>query len=242
MKIGPDYDRCYAMLKQLLLVTPDFESNSETLNDDDHKWLANLNTCMENMIMIADRSKLSQSVRMLTTSFHDASVRDIRGLAYRALAKAEFHATNVSTGTFIPVGGAFNFHTVLTDVLRDCKADIFLIDPYMDNVAVTDVAAICPSGVTIRFLTGNSTHKTNLQPAVANWSKQHGPTLDVRLTDAKSLHDRLLVIDSKDAFLLTQSVKDFAKRASGAVQKMDVEAGKLKAVAYEALWASAEKI
>lgn len=237
MKIGPDYDRCYAILKQLISEAPNFFSQPKALIETDQIWLAKLKSCLVEMHLLTEQSSLSANMSYLS-EYPESSVKNIKQVAFNALSIAEMKSDHAINGAFIAVGAAFDFHVVLNDILRGCKQDVFLIDPYMDSVVVSDVAPSCPEHVSIRFLSGDTTHRPSLKPAVDSWNKQYGSRLQARIVEAKSLHDRLLIIDQTDVFLLTQSVKDFAKRAVGAVQKMELEAAGLKAGAYANLWSA----
>jgi hypothetical protein len=55
----------------------------------------------------------------------------------------------------------------------------------------------------------------------------------------RTLHDRLILIDGKTAFVLGQSFKDSATRAHTSLVRMPPDAGKLKIEAYELMWSSA---
>jgi hypothetical protein len=50
------------------------------------------------------------------------------------------------------------------------------------------------------------------------------------------------VIDGAVAWVLTQSLKDFAVRSQASVVRVDDETAKLKIAAYEATWAAAAAI
>jgi hypothetical protein len=49
------------------------------------------------------------------------------------------------------------------------------------------------------------------------------------------LHDRAIFIDSTNAWLLTQSLKDFAKRSPAEIVRAN-DTATLKIAAYEAIW------
>jgi hypothetical protein len=66
--------------------------------------------------------------------------------------------------------------------------------------------------------------------------------LEVRIAPPRSLHDRLLVVDSDTARVVGQSFKDLAKRAHSSLVHMDPESGKLKIDAHLEMWKSAKKI
>jgi hypothetical protein len=63
--------------------------------------------------------------------------------------------------------------------------------------------------------------------------------LEIRLAPARSLHDRLIIVDGAQAWTLTQSLKDFAARSPATIVKVDGETAGLKICAYDAIWRGA---
>ena len=100
-----------------------------------------------------------------------------------------------------------------------------------------------PEGVPLRLLADANDHKATLQPAAQKWITQYGTNrpLSVRLAPAKSLHDRAIFINRHEAWTITQSLKDLAKRAPAEIVRVDTIAA-LKLDAYEAIWAAASVI
>jgi len=125
-------------------------------------------------------------------------------------------------------------------VLQTANKEVLIVDPYMDETALTEFGGAVPAGVLLRLLADQSTHKPTLQPAATRWASQHGVSrpIQVRLAPQKTLHDRAIFIDRMTAWILTQSLKDFAKRAPAEIVRADDTAA-LKIDAYEAIWASA---
>lgn len=236
MKLEPDYDRCYVMLKQLLAVSPHFVAAPRLVNNDDNRWLAQLHACLKELRMIVEIVKLNTAVEHLPTATAYSAVEKIMQLAHNAFAIAEMNASNAVSGGYVAIGAAFDFHLVLSDIVRGAAKDIFVIDPYMNGQAVTNVVTLCADGVSKRLLADKGAVKPDLTPAVESWIKQFGTTLEARLTPARSLHDRLIIVDFDAVYILTQSIKDFAVRSSGAVQRMDADSGKMKLDSYEGLW------
>jgi hypothetical protein len=76
-----------------------------------------------------------------------------------------------------------------------------------------------------------------------SWVTQHGANhpLQVRLAKPRELHDRLIIVDATVAYTLTQSLKDFAKRAPAEIVRAD-DTASLKIAAYEDIWSSAEVV
>jgi hypothetical protein len=71
---------------------------------------------------------------------------------------------------------------------------------------------------------------------------QHGPKrpLAVRLAPPRVLHDRLIIVDGNQIWILTQSLKDFASRSPAAIVRVDGDAAGLKIDAYRRIWEGAE--
>jgi hypothetical protein len=116
--------------------------------------------------------------------------------------------------------------------------DVLMIDPYMDERALTDFAVLASENVTIRLLADAHSHKPSLKPAVERWAAQYLATrpLEARVTTRRTLHDRLLIIDGVTAWVLTQSMNAFAVRAPASILRVDPDTGALKVEAYQAIW------
>jgi hypothetical protein len=114
----------------------------------------------------------------------------------------------------------------------------------MDGKALTDFMPSAAEGVALRVLSDEASVKPTLEPAGEKWKSQFRDTrgLELRLAPSRSLHDRLIIVDGTDVWSLTQSLKDFAARAHGAVIKVDPETAHLKVRAYSDLWDSSRKI
>lgn len=95
----------------------------------------------------------------------------------------------------------------------------------------------------LRLLADEKDHKPTLTPAATKWVGQYGTgrPLQVRLAQPRTLHDRVILIDSKTAWTLTQSLKDFARRSPAEIVRADDTAA-LKIAAYENAWVHATVI
>ncbi|WP_434874842.1 phosphatidylserine/phosphatidylglycerophosphate/cardiolipin synthase family protein [Bradyrhizobium oligotrophicum] len=158
---------------------------------------------------------------------------------YQALAVAELRAPRTAQGAFIPVGNTFDAFAAVSKIFGSATTDVFIVDPYMDDSVLTDFAGTVPEGVSLRLLTDQATVKPSLAPAVLRWQVQF-PTrpLDARLAGAKVLHDRAIFVDGTEAWTVTQSLKDLAKRSPAEIVRAD-DIATLKIAAYEAIWSGA---
>jgi hypothetical protein len=172
------------------------------------------------------------------------SADEIMKHLYRALAAIEMELPTPATGAFIPAGNTFDALKAVQRVFEGAKADILIVDPYLDEKILTEFALLAPSGILLRLLTDVGSHKPSLIPAITHFKKQYGNDrpLEVRGAAAKSLHDRMVAIDGRRIWTVGQSFNALAARAPTAFVEVDQETAALKLAAYEAIWQSAAPI
>jgi hypothetical protein len=134
--------------------------------------------------------------------------------------------------------------TAVGKVLGPAKKSALIIDPYMDEKALTDFGALTSEGVEMRLMSDGQTHRPTLKPASERWINQYGAKrpLEVRLAANRALHDRLIIIDAAVVWILTQSLNAFAARAPASIVKVDDETARLKIDAYETIWRNSPAI
>jgi hypothetical protein len=193
-----------------------------------------------------DSAQLRTAIRTLSgQNTYYGTIREaaeeIANILYRALAIAELNAPVSVKGAFIPAGNAFDALAAVTKVLSGATEDVLIVDPYMDEKALTDFAPLTPEGVAVRLLADHQDHKPTLRPAVERWKSQYGQKrpLAARLAGARVLHDRLIIVDGTEVWVLTQSLKDFAARSPASIVRSDSDTAALKVSAYQAIWDAA---
>jgi hypothetical protein len=114
----------------------------------------------------------------------------------------------------------------------------------MDEVILTDFAVLVNKGVFVQLLSDEATVKDSFAPAVRRFEKQFAEArpLEARLTTRGKLHDRLIFIDEREVFAVTQSLKDLAKRAHASIIRVEQQLSTLKIEAYEQIWRDAKAI
>lgn len=179
-------------------------------------WLAQVSALLGTFSLSADQALFTSAVDHLMNVNRDSNAHQIAAIAYRGLAKAELAAPTAVQGAFIPVASPFDVFQAINKIFQTATMDIVVIDPYMDEKVLTNFAGLAGETVTLRLLSDSrSAKKISLQPAITRWRSQH-PTarqVEVRLTGAGALHDRLFLIDSKKVGAFTQSLEDMATRS-----------------------------
>ena len=210
-----------------------------------HKWIGRLFALVEQGRDPLDLAALRIHTSNLSDGrYSHGAEAEVLAVLYRALGRAEAAAPASSRGHFVPVGEHFGSFGAFAKILGEATNSAMLIDPYLDHSSLTDCAVMVREGISTRLLADNSTVKPSLEPAVRKWREQHGDNrpLEVRMTRAKELHDRLIILDSSKVWIVTQSFKDFSARAPGSIQRFEDENAKLKIEAYSMIWDAAEPI
>jgi len=221
---------------------PDF-SGYAPLTKDHLTWIGRAHALVKessDIIALAEFSSASNNIQSALR--HDAA-NQITLILYKLLGAAELKAPPSARGTFIPVGSSFDAFAAVSKVLQTAAKDAFIVDPYIDETILTDFAGSLPDGVSLRLLADQSAAKPSLTTAAQRWAHQYGNSkpLAVRLSNPKLLHDRAIFIDRKTTWILTQSLKDFAKRSPAEIVRADDTAA-MKIAAYEAIWLNSNVI
>lgn len=232
-----DPDNLYMRLGYLIASMPAL-ARTDTDPTEIRKWLGQAYALVYASGDIFDATSLKSQASRLRTIERSSAASEIATILFRTLATAELNASAGMQGAFIPAGNVFEAMAVLGKVLQSATQDVLIVDPYMDEKALTDFAVLIPEGIMTRLLADQKGHKPTLKPAVTRWHSEHGTArpLDARLAPGGSLHDRLIAIDGVTAWVLTQSLNGLAVRSPASVLRSDADTAKLKIMAYESIW------
>jgi hypothetical protein len=240
-----DPEALYMQLGELVRTMPDLEAYGD-LSSDTQIWLARAYMLVEAAgVGLSDEATFKVACEQLQLSApREISAAKIRAIVYRALARAERQAPASAQGAFVVKGNVFEAMAAIGKVVKAAANDVLIVDPYMDDKALTDFAILVPEQIRIRLLADQQDVKASLRPAVARWTTQYGSTrpLEARLSPPRTLHDRAILIDGTQAWVLTQSLNAFATRSHGLISRVDPETAGMKIPAYEAVWNSASKM
>lgn len=234
-------ENLYRQLGRLLETMPDLRT-CDPMSANIKQWLGRAYVLVKETGEIADTISIKNDIDKLESIYplqRSAAVSSIHSIIYRALAAAELAAPAGLSGTFIPIGNSFDAFSAISKILAIAKMDVFIIDPYMDEVTLTEFGTAVPENIKLRLMADKNDHKATLKPAAQNWIKQYGAKrpLSVRLAPPRVLHDRAIFIDNITAYNLTQSLNAFAKRSPAEIIKADDTAA-LKIAAYREIWES----
>ncbi|MDM0068372.1 hypothetical protein [Variovorax sp. J31P207] len=234
MQPGERYERLKALVKEM----PAFAGPA---TPDDRAWLGRAVALVDAGINRTAVSTITVASHHLYGPLHDMNVQQIAAVVYAELAAAELQAPQGAQGAFIGTQTTFDVVAAMSAILRDARGDVLIVDPYVDAITLTDFVSLAPEGVRVRLLADEQDLQPNLAPAATRWLSDH-PTrpIEVRVAAARSLHDRLVIVDAVTVWNLTQSLKDFARRSPGAIERSNPDIAQRKIAAYSDTWDKAK--
>ncbi|MEO8255101.1 MAG: ORF6N domain-containing protein [Flavobacterium sp.] len=135
---------------------------------------------------------------------------------FKALESDKLHSEK---GIFYD-GQIFDAYTFVSDIIRNAKNSIILLDNYVDDTILT-LLGKRNDNVTATIYTKNISNQLRLD--VQRYNSQY-PQIEIEIfSDA---HDRFLIIDDTELYHIGASLKDLGKKWF-AFSRMDIEVGKM---------------
>lgn len=236
-----DVQTLYHRLGQAISVMPDLLQSPIPRKTLD--WLGEIDAVVAASGEIVALVKL----RTLSNALHDTRYDRENGppkiyvILQSVLRTLEMKLPAGSQGAFIPAGNVHDAMVGVGKVLQSAARDLLIIDPYLDEKILSDFAGQASENVMLRLLADPTSHKPSFKPAVTKWAAQYKSTrpVEARLAQAGSLHDRLILIDGKEAYALGQSFKDLAIRAHTSLVRASDDVANEKIRAFEDIWKNA---
>ena len=236
-------ENLYRQLGRLIESMPDLKASTTSISAETSQWLGRAYALVQSVGDVIDTVNFKHNTTLLTRAAKNTAAEEIYAILYRAFAVAELAAPAGVVGSFIPVGNSFDAFSAISKVLGTANKDVLIIDPYMDEITLTDFATSVPENINLRLLADQQDHKPSLTSAAKRWIDQYQVTrpLSLRLALPRLLHDRAILIDGTTAYTLTQSLNAFAKRSPAEIIRAD-DTSQLKIAAYEQIWSQSQQI
>ena len=231
-----------ALLEQIISAAPSLEFQV-ALTAEDERWLARAETLVEASGSLPDLVDFRLARSNLGTYSH--SMERIMGPLLNSYERVELHSPAIGQGRFIPSGETWNGYAALVKIIQPPCADLLIIDPYLNGGAFIDLIPQSNASNLVRCLTVKGQYSGSLEAAVLKWQSDSVSTkhpVEVRCAPDKALHDRAIIVNMTDVWLVSQSLKDIAAKSPATLTKADAELAGLKIAHYDALWHSSAKL
>jgi len=203
-------------------------------------WLGRVQSIVERTGRTMDQLELANAKRRLGTALHDEAA--LFAPLYSTLAALEQFATASGSAVFLAAGAPFDTYQAVVKIVTQATSGIYIVDRYLDGSILGKYLIELRAGIPIRLLTTQNRFTESLIQATAPWREQlPDRAVEVRIVDKSLVHDRLIIIDGKDAWSCTQSFKDLATSAPAELINAAATTAE-KIEAYEAIWATASAV
>ncbi|MDB5663548.1 hypothetical protein [Cypionkella sp.] len=231
-------EQLLALLQGSLRDIPTFGFNEVDLSDGSQRWLGRVDSILE------ASGKILASISFRVARDNIGSPRFKRDQLlqplYDVLSDLELRVPAALQGSFIPPGDTWNGYAALVQLVqRDCTS-LLIVDPYLSADVFLNFTAHTRAANGTRLLSLQiAQYHAGLLTAAQRWnadpiSSQH--PVEARYAPARSLHDRHIIIDGREVWNISQSMKDIAKSSAASVTRNSTDLSDAKAQHYEDLW------
>jgi len=210
----------------------------QPLSDTDIRWLGRADALLDASGAIPALISFRNARASLGSYAHDRSKLLIP--LHDAYGRVELSMPAASQGAFIPGGDTWNGYSALVRIFQTECDDLFIVDPYLNAGIYTDLAPHSAAKNSLRCLTTKrGENHSGLLASHGKWANDEiskSRPLELRYGPQGSLHDRLIIVDRTQVWLVSQSFKDIAKRSPASVSRAESELAEMKIGHYFELW------
>lgn len=240
---SPPPEQLLVLLEAAIHDAPPF-TYEEPLTDADKRWLGRANALLEASGAVPALVNFRTARQALGTYSHSRD--NLLIPLHDAYSRIELLVPAAMQGAFIPGGDTWNGYVALVRIMQTECDDLLIVDPYLSSVIYTDLAPHSAARKSVRCLAmKRPEYHPGLQAAAGKWAgddiSKHR-AVEVRYAPQGSLHDRLVIIDGAEVWLVSQSLKDIAKKSPASVSRAEAELGKMKVEHYQQVWEASEPL
>lgn len=223
------------LLAQHISNAPELVYQQE-LSDVDLHWIGKAESLIEaagNVLLSADFRRAKTA---LGTFNHDRNALLFPLIS--AHARVELQCPADSQGLFIGPGQTFEGYSAVVRILSEESRGFLIVDPYLNGQVFCDLIPHVAGKTSIKFLTTEN-YKASLDAAFNKWeTEKQNPAASaaVRYAQKGALHDRMIIKEPSTVWLISQSLKDIAKKSPATLTQPDSDTGSLKISFYSQLW------
>lgn len=228
-----------ALLAEVIERAPPMNYENDRKTAEHLKWFGRAEALLDACGAMLQLTDFRAAVRNLWTFHHDEHA--VMAPLHTALATAELELPTADQGAYIPPGDKWNGYAAIVKLLAQRTGELLVVDPYLDGSFLLDFMPLAHELSSIRCLTSGR-YKSSLEAASERWSKDRQPAqpLQTRTVDQKLLHDRLLLFNKSEVFLVSQSFKDIGAKSPASVQRASPAIAESKVDFYEDIWKTGE--
>lgn len=131
----------------------------------------------------------------------------------------------------------YDFLRDLKEIILSAQEEVFIVDPYFDGGAFETYLGSLGNSCCIRVLC--SKYSRDVAGHIDAFKAQYGVPPELR--KSKDIHDRLVILDGSDCWIVGGSIKDAGKKPTYLVP-LQPGIAPTKIAIYEALWQKSQSV
>lgn len=236
--------------KQIILVklddlrgnVPDFPESGPIAGDSPQRqWLSQAGALLKKVDPVRYGWNFDQSVNGVLGMSRAWGINGIKGQILDAIEALKLDLDLEGRGDFGNVYGAgqvYEFFRDLKAIVGAASKEALLVDPYFNGQAFDDYLSTMRPGKTIKILAER--YVDDVQRFAARHAQQYGTNIEIRRSS--ELHDRLVIVDNSDCWVVGASIKDAAVRSSTYLFPLQPVLANAKRDIYSEVWDRAEVV
>jgi hypothetical protein len=199
--------------------------------DEALAWLGRAGAAIQQADIAKSSAYLVASTRLRANNL-DQNVDGagaVKTLLHEVRSSLRFEIGHLSVA--VSQGQVFDYFDEIRKVLATARADLLVVDPYLDVDFVSSYLPQVASSVAVRMLCGRA-KLLKLLPAVNLFATQSG--LHVSIRSSEHIHDRFVFVDRRECYQSGASFKDGAKNSPAIITQITD--------AFTAMWSTYENL
>jgi hypothetical protein len=224
---------------QALEKAPDFgDSVSLDAHSPQRKWLSVVGALLSRL-GIHEAAEYRSAFSTLAAYWKPA-IQSIKGQVSDAIEKIKLELEldgRSEIGSAYQPGDVYRFYADLKAIINSAKKEVLVIDPFFDGNSFDAYLSTLQEGITVQILAER--YSNDISAYISKHQTQYKSIIELRRS--KELHDRLVIVDNDDCWIMGGSIKDAGTKATYLIP-LAAPLSENKRTIYSEIWGRANKI
>jgi hypothetical protein len=207
-------------------------------NTPERAWLSQVGALLSR---VSIDTKISYSTTYsMFWKYPEWSVNAIKGHLLDAIEEIKLELEldgRTDIGSAYAPGDTYRFFADLKSIVGSAQQTIFAVDPYLNGETFNAYFGACPASLTISILCER--YASDVADYITRHKQQYASRIYLR--KSKEIHDRIIIVDEADCWVIGGSLKDAGRKPTYLVPvSVAITADKLRI--YGEIWGGASAV